>query len=98
MSDIAKWAILVAGFITIMSLFLVLPIVDALNPSAVTSSIGGVLSVAGSHLKNARGFLNNFLTPVGIGGLNVALLWVVGKKFITWLIRITVGAYRFIFK
>lgn len=98
MSDIAKWALLIAGFVLIMTIVMSLPIMDALNPTMVVSSIGGFLSIAGDFLQSARGIINNFLTPAGVATLNICIYWVVGRAFLTWTLNLTLGAYRFIFK
>lgn len=100
MSDIAKWILLGVGFIAIIGMILALPITQSLGDgsSAFSSSIVGLVTLAGNILTTFRKFINNFFTSAGRQLLSVALIWILTKKFLTFVIKLTVGVYRAIFK
>lgn len=98
MSDIAKWAILVAGIVVIIGLIVALPFVKFINLGELTTSINGIVSIAGSSFAAARGIINNFLTPFGRTLLSGILIYLFGKFFIGKTIDIVIWAYHFIFK
>ena len=99
MSDIAKWILLGVGFIAIIRMILALPITQSLGDgSSASSSIVGLVTLAGNILTTFRKFINNFFTSAGRQLLSVALIWILTKKFLTFAIKLTVGVYRAIFK
>lgn len=75
MSDIAKWILLGVGFIAIIGMILALPITQSLGDgsSAFSSSIVGLVTLAGNILTTFRKFINNFLL-LQVGSCSVLLL------------------------
>lgn len=98
MSDIAKWALLVAGAIMIVGLIIALPFMDFLNVGVYANMINVFVDRVGGAFTFARGLINNFLTPWGATALTGLLFWMFGKWAIMVTIKIVVWVYHFIFK
>lgn len=98
MSDIAKWALLGASALLIIGLLVALPFMEGINIQELTSNINNIVSIASDYLVNAKGLINNFLTPVGRTIFCVVLYWIFGKWFLLGTIRITAYAYHYIFR
>lgn len=98
MSDVAKWALLVAGAVLVIGLIVALPFMDFINVDEFSAMISTVVSIAGDSFVFARGLVNNFLTPFGRTALTGLLYWMFGKWAITVGIKIYVWAYHFVFK
>lgn len=98
MSDIAKWALLVAGAVALIALIVALPFMQGINVSEFTSSITSIVTVAGSSFNVARRIINQFLTPVGRNILSGLLVYLFAKFLITMGIKIATWIYHFIFK
>lgn len=98
MSDIAKWALLVAGALVIIGMILTLPFTEFLVPDQFTTLIGTLVEIAGDGFIFGRGVINNFLTPYGRAVLTGLLYWFFGKWAITISFKIVVWVYHFIFK
>lgn len=98
MSDIAKWALLVAGALVIIGLIVALPFVEYINVSEFSSLISRLVDVVGDGFNFARGLINNFLTPFGRTVLTGLLIWLFAKWAIMISIKISVWVYHFIFK
>lgn len=98
MSDVAKWALLVAGAVAVIGLILALPFVEFIDAGEYANLVTSVVVVAGNAFSFARGLINNFLTPFGRTALSGLLYWMFGKWVITIGIKVTVWAYHFIFK
>lgn len=98
MSDIAKWALLVAGIIVLIGLILALPFVDFINVDEFAGALANVVNIAGGAFVFARGLINNFLLPFGRTVVTGLMYWLLGKWAITIVIKITSWAYHFIFK
>ena len=98
MSDIAQWALLVAGALALIALIMALPFVDFINVGEFGNSLSTVVSIAGDALLQARKLINNFFSPFGRGVLTGLLIWFVGKFAILNSIKILSWIYHFIFK
>ena len=98
MSDIAKWALLVAGAVALIALIVALPIAEYINPTEFGNLIGELASLAGDVFQSGRGIVNNFLTPFGITVLSGLIIWLLAKGFLTMGIKIGVWVYNWIFK
>ena len=97
-SDIAKWALLVAGAVVLIGLIVALPFTQFINTSEFGNMLGDIVSVAGDALSGARGLINNFLTPFGRTLLTGIMAYLFGKWAITVSIKIVAWIYHFIFK
>lgn len=98
MSDIAKWALLIAGAIALIALIVALPVAEYINPSEFGNLIGQLVDLAGNVFRSGRGLLNNFLTPFGVTVLSGLIIWFLAKGFLTMGIKIGVWVYHWIFK
>ena len=98
MSDIVKWGILIAGAVALILLVVTLPFVQFIDFGEFGALINNVVTVVGSAFQNARGLINNFLTPFGRGLLSGIMVYLFGKWAITIGIKITAWIYHFIFK
>lgn len=98
MSDIAKWALLVAGMIAIIALIVALPIFDIINVEELTNTVSSIATICSNALRAARGLINYFLTPVGRNILTVVIGYEFGKFAYKWGIKILAYAYKWIFK
>lgn len=98
MSDIAKWALLVAGMIAIIALIVALPIFDIINIDELTNTVSSIATICSNALQSARGLINYFLTPVGRNILTVVIGYEFAKFAYKWGIKILAYAYKWIFK
>lgn len=98
MSDIAKWALLIAGALALIVLIVALPVAEYISPSEFGNQIGELVSKAGDFFRAGRGLINNFLTPFGATVLTGLMIWLFGKGFLTMGIKTTVWVYNWIFK
>ena len=98
MSDIAKWALLVAGALALIALIVALPFVEFINIDEFTAAIGNVVSIAGNAFQFGRGLINLFLLPFGRTVATGLMFWLIGKWAITITIKIGAWIYHFIFK
>lgn len=98
MSDIAKWALLIAGAVALIALVLALPFMDFLDTGELSSAIGDIVSVAGGAFGTVRGLLNNLLSPFGRTCLSGLLVYFFTKWIVTAGIKVTTWIYHFIFK
>lgn len=98
MSDVVKWALLVAGAIVLIGLILALPFVDFINFEEFSAALTNVVSIAGGAFKFARGLLNNFFLPFGRTIITGVMIWLVGKWAVMVAIKIAAWIYHFIFK
>lgn len=98
MSDVAKWALLVAGAIALIALIVSLPFVQFADGNEFTVLLQQLSTLAGSALQSARGIVNNFLTPFGRNVLTGLLYYLFGKWAISIGIKTGAWIYHFIFK
>lgn len=100
MSDVVKWALLVAGFLALIALILTLPVAKFFGSGAPTVSQGlAIIADLTSHyLYTARAFINIFLTGPG----RKVLTGIIGYLFTRWIVlmgvKLTTWIYHFIFK
>lgn len=97
MSDIAKWAILVAGMLTIigMAVLLLVTVGEFQIASTVAGAINSCVYYVGNLFIAAKGVLNHFANPY----LWNFLLWTVFTYPIAkFSIRVTSFIYKWIFK
>lgn len=97
-SDIVKWALLIAGAVALIVLIVALPFVQFIDFGEFGALISNVVSVVGSAFAKARGLINSFLSPFGRTLLTGILVYLFGKWAITIGIKITAWIYHFIFK
>lgn len=98
MGDAIKWGLLVAGIVVIIGLIMALPFVEFIDLASFTSALSTFTSIVGKYFGQARGLINNFLSPVGRSILSGLLIWFIGKWAIKVSINIVVWVYHFIFK
>ena len=98
MSDIAKWALLVAGIIALIALIVALPFVDFIDLGEFEVALSNVATIAGGAFRFARGLINNFFLPFGRVIITGLMYWLLGKWAILIGIKIVAWAYHFIFK
>lgn len=98
MSDIAKWALLVAGFAIVIVLILALPIASIVNGEDVGALFGQLVAIMSPYIIKARAFINLFLTPLGRSMFSVVISYMFLKYFLTWPIKLITSVYHWIFK
>lgn len=98
MSDIAKWALLVAGAVALLALIVALPFVEFINVDEFGAALTSIVAIAGDAFRFGRGLINNFLTPFGRSVFSGLLLWLLGKWVMPTTIKIGVWVYHYIFK
>lgn len=98
MSDIAKWALLVAGAVILIGMILALPFVDGIDLGQFSNLVGQLAVIGAPFFKFGRGLINNFFTPWGASLLTSVLIFVIGKQFFMMSIKILTWVYHFIFK
>lgn len=65
MSDVAKWALLVAGAVLIIGLIVALPFVQFIDAGQLSAAVSNIVSIAGDAFRFGRGLINLFLLPFG---------------------------------
>lgn len=98
MSDVAKWIILAAGIVTIITMILGFPILSHINVTVFSDGIKVIVTKAGDALMFGRGLVNCFLSPWARTAVSGLLSWLFAKWFFTYSLKILVWAYHFIFK
>ena len=98
MSDVAKWALLVAGALVLLGLVLSLPFVEYINLEQLTKILATITEITGDYFRFARGLVNLFLLPFGRKILTGLIVWLVGKWAILMTIKTGAWIYHFIFK
>ena len=98
MSDLAKWALLLAGLIAIVAAVVALPVFQVINISSLTSAISTITTKCSSALTAARGIINFFFPEAVRPLVTVALGYMFTKFLIVWAIKIISLAYTWIFK
>ena len=100
MGEFARWAILIAAFAVIIGLILSLPIFQSIDGAigAISRGCSSVVSVAGSYIKEARGFLNMLVFPGVEPLVTVCAVWLLTKPFHKFLINGMILVYHWIFK
>lgn len=98
MSDVAKWALLVAGFVIILALILALPIASFTNGETVAALFGELVAILSPYILKGRAFINIFLTPFGRTLFSAVIGYMFIRYFITWPIKLITSVYQWIFK
>lgn len=98
MSDVAKWAMLVVGFVAIVGLILTMPFIYYIDADIFGEAITTVINIAGDSFVFARGLINNFFSLWARGAISGLILYWIGKFVMTTSIKILIWAYHFIFK
>lgn len=98
MSDIAKWAALVVGFIAVIAVIMALPVFVYMEIPVLAEAIGTIVEVCSVGLTFGRGLINNLFFERGRYILSELMNYLFLKFFITLGIKITAWAYHFIFK
>lgn len=98
MSNIAKWALLIAGAIALIALVMTLPFASFLNTGDVADTVNQIVGICGNAFSSARGLINNFLLPQGRTILSGIIVYLFAKWVIISGIKITTWIYHFIFK
>lgn len=97
MSDIVKWGILIAAVVVIVALMA--GIFSLLNVATVgtafASGVQSVVATCGGGFQAARGFLNRLAPPL-LWDMVLAVALLI--PFLRLSVKITVMAYRWIFK
>lgn len=98
MSDIAKWALLVAGMVAMIALLLAIPLFDGINLNAITSTINQFTGLISPYIGFARGLINYLVLPQAIPIINVILIYILTKPLVIGAIHLTRGIYSWILK
>lgn len=100
MSNIAKWAILVAGFLSLIAIILTFPFVRYLPEGVeeITNTVHSFVCNIQTYAYSARSLINLFLFGFARDMLSGCLMYLIFKKIITLGIKVTTWAFHFIFK
>lgn len=99
MSDTAKWIILGAAAVALLSgVILAVPVLEYLDVTVFAGGISTLVNYAGSAFQFARGLINNLLSPWARSALSGLMAWIIGKFFFTWGLKVATWAYHWIFK
>lgn len=98
MSDIAKWALLVAGAVIIIGLIVAMPLQKYIDVPVFTSAISVIVNVCSEGFRFARGAINNLLSPWARTAVTGLAVYIIGKEFLTLSLKIIIWVYHFIFK
>lgn len=98
MSDVAKWALLIACFVGIVAALIALPIFNIWDDIPIAQAVSNIVSTISPYLHEARGLIN-FFYPAGTENVVTALLVF---NISGWLaipaIKLVSIVYHFIFK
>ena len=97
-SNIAKWALLVAGAVVLIGIVLSLPFVNVIDVDVFGEMITNVVTYAGGAIRNARGMINNFVFPAGAYAITAVIGYLFTKWFVISGIKVGTWIYHFIFK
>lgn len=98
MGEMAKWAILAAIIITIISMCVAFPITQYMNLGVYTEALADLVNYAGNAFIFARGLINNFLSPWARSALTGLMIWLIGKWLLTYTLKVLVWVYHWLFK
>lgn len=98
MSEIAKWGICLAAAMGFIGTILSFPILLYINVPVFQSSLDVILAYMGDALLFGRGLINNLLSPWARSAVSGLMMWLLGKQFMTYSLKIAVWAYKWIFK
>lgn len=98
MGDLAKWAILAAVVITIVSMCVAFPISQYIKLDVYAAGISTIVNYTSEALMFGRGLINNFLSPWARSALSGLMIWLIAKWLLTYTLRITSVVYHWIFK
>ena len=98
MGDVAKWVILAAAAITIISLIVAFPIMNYMDVGVYAAAIQTLVQYAGSAFVFARGLINNLLSPWARSAVSGLMLWMVAKWLVTYSLKVLVWVYHYVFK
>lgn len=97
MSDVVKWALLVAGALLVIAA-IVIPLSGAIDFSVLTTSLGNLTSTLSTYILFGRKLLNNFLLPPARPLASVVIVFEFTKWFVLLGVRIVSAIYHWIFK
>lgn len=98
MSDLAKWALLLAGLIAIVAAVVALPIFQIIDVASLTSAVTTISTKCSSALIAARGIINFFFFPAVRPMVTIAIGYMMTKFLVIWAIKIISLVYSWIFK
>lgn len=98
MSNAVKWALLAAGAVALIALVVALPFNQYIDMGQFGTLLTRLTVLAGDGFKNARGLINNFLTPFGRNVLTGLMVYLFGKWAITVAIKTVTWVYHFVFR
>ena len=99
MSDTVKWVILGAAAVAVISgVIMAVPVLAYMDVNVFNGAISTLVTYAGDGFRFGRGLLNNFLSPWARDALSGLMIWIIGKFFFTWGLKIATWAYQGIFK
>lgn len=98
MSDIAKWGLLITGFLIMIGIVVAFPINSYMDVAVFGNAITSVVNLAGNALIFGRGLVNNLLSSWARSALSGLMIWLVAKWLMTYTLKVLVWVYHFIFK
>ena len=98
MSDLAKWALLLAGLVAIVAAVVALPIFQIIDIASLTSAVATISVKCSSYLTAARGIINFFFFPAMRPMLTIAIGYSISGFLLIWAIKIVSMVYCWILK
>lgn len=98
MGNAVKWALLAAGVVALIALIVAFPISQYIDTSVFKNAITSFAKVIENYITPARGFINFFLSDWAVTALSGLLIWILGKRFIFFAVKIAINIYHFIFR
>lgn len=98
MSDVAKWAILIAVAIAVIAMIVLLPVTGMIDISALTQGLNNIATIMGYYLIQAKGFLNCFVPPGFEWMITASISWTLLSKLLCWVINVSSQAAHYLFK
>lgn len=98
MSEIAKWALLVAAMLGLIATVVTIGIFDAINVAAVSATVSQFTGLISPYVGFARGLINYLVFPQVIPLIDVILFYLITKPFVVGLLMVGRNIYVWIFK
>ena len=99
MSDGVKWFILGAALVSILSgVIMAVPVLEYMDVTVFSGAISTLVQYGRDAFIFGRGLLNNLLSPWARSAVSGLMIWLVGKTFFMWGLKVASWAYHWIFK
>lgn len=98
MSDVAKWALLVAIIVTAVGVVLSLPIIGQADITAFTTALSDFVAIIAEWVTKAKSLVLYFVPDGARPFINALIIYSATGWIALYIIRLTLKLYHWIFK